>query len=548
MMECTHECALALCGVCICPLSEGKRELQTRPINLHGVRHPKATPQTPTHPLSKIGQSRQHRERESSLKYGPSLTVTASLQVGMAPCDMEISTPTNPGWWRISVPYLVLIGAVISAACANVALGPRGLALGCRGRHPQPPLIERGVADEATLYDNATFVCPPPVPCPAVFAKGRDGPQPTDNGTMDRDVWDLSRIPLAYLSRKQLGKPGVCTVETTQRVFRESGVDAESLMRFQPCELFNLIQRRTLWIFGDSQLLGLHRTLHSFMSEFASTEEDAHREVEIGIPSVDYVLTYSENPKHKSRPLCIALKNDTRICYVRLLRGTNKELQYALELLARAIPNFLKHVVIFNLGLHYQEKRYLLSRDLQAIADYRHHVRLTMGESFLPMTLWIDTPPQHFSLPRGMYDSRRNLTGDSCLSYDDAFFARGDRGPFNAISDDYVSNVSDAHVQAWDLAERSYFAHLHAGTTYRTYLDAHVEGIHMGMRRINFGVILRPFQTVFFLSLKEMLPPPHNKTTTGDCTHYCNPGVPELWIFALTKVLAQTRPGCQAGT
>lgn len=304
-------------------------------------------------------------------------------------------------------------------------------------------------------------------------------------------------IPLARQTLKYPGRAGICETEVSQRAFQVSGIDYESLVNFEPCELFNVIQNRTLWIFGDSQLLGFHRTLLSFMAEFSKNPQDVRKEVPIGIPTVDFLLTYTENPKHKTKPLCNDLVNNTRICYVRLLRMSFKEFQYAMEILTRAIPQFRHDVVLFNVGLHYQAAihRPNLARDLQALADYRQHVRTTMGEGFLPLTLWIDTPPQHFSLPKGEYDLSKNLTADMCAPFDEERIARGDRSAFNKVSDDYIANISDAHVKTWGVAERSHFSHL----------------------------------------------------GSGDCTHFCGPGVPELWAFVLAKTIAQARPPCVLG-
>lgn len=295
-------------------------------------------------------------------------------------------------------------------------------------------------------------------------------------------------IPLANRSRTEPGEPGVCDLNQSKRAFLESGIDLESLVNFEPCELFNLIQKRTLWVFGDSQQHALFRSLFCFMSTFARTRRDIGKWGPIGIDSVDYVLTFAEDNK----PECVELMNDTRICYVRITRLTHKEFQYTMEILARAIPMFRHHVVVFNVGLHYRPTPYLLSQDMQTLAKYRQHIRRTMGDDYLPLTLWIDTPPQHFSTPRGEYDTRQNLTTDVCSPFDAERLAGNDRGTFNSLSDDFVLNVSDAHVRTWDLAKGNHFSHL------------------------------RP----------------------GDCTHYCRPGVPELWTYALTKTLAKAMPAC----
>lgn len=394
--------------------------------------------------------------------------------------------------WRAPSANLALLSAVIATA---LAISCTCALSGLCSRHLRCPFCAPASADSQQSVNltsinvptglSGPFECAPSIPCPipevTVASK-----RPID----DLDAWDLNAIPLAKRCQAalRLGQPGVCGVTESKRAFKESGVELDSLVSFEPCELFNLIQKRTLWIIGDSQQHALFSALLSFMSDFARTKRDVGRSGPIGIPSVDSVLTVGTVDK----PKCMELMNETRICYVRIVTLYHKEFEYTMELLAHAIPMFRHHVVVFNVGVHYSSKMYQLSRDLDAVAKYRQVVRQAMGNDSLPLMLWIDTAPQHVSTPPGEYDSRKNVTSDMCSPFSDAQLTSTNRGTFNAISDDFVFNISDAHVRTWELAKRSYFSHS----------------------------------------------PRVGDSSYDDCTDYCRPGVPELWVYMLTKTLA----------
>ena len=154
---------------------------------------------------------------------------------------------------------------------------------------------------------------------------------------------------------------------------------------------------------------------------------------------------------------------------------------------------FSHHVLAFNFGLHYRPTPWQLGRDLRDLAEFRTTMRASMGTDYLPRMIWIETPPQHFTAPRGEYEAAKNPTADPCAPYDAARIDRDDRGMFNTISDPYVANISDARAETWDLSKRSWFAH----------------------------------------------------ARLGDSTHYCRPGVPELWVYAMFKAIAQPPTACR---
>ncbi|KAI9001750.1 hypothetical protein DFJ74DRAFT_775454 [Hyaloraphidium curvatum] len=328
----------------------------------------------------------------------------------------------------------------------------------------------------------AAFVCPPAVPCPPP-----DLPPDLVRRLADGS-WAARDVPLANRSRTWPGQPGVCSTDTTRRVFLESGIDLSSLAAFEPCRLFNALRGRTLWLAGDSQSMSLLEALQNFLSAYAA-DGRGYSHAPIGVPSVDHVLT-SEGIA-TIPPACAELLHGTRMCHLRIQRSSHRELPYTLEILARAVPHFSSDVFAFNLGVHYRPAQWQLAPDLRVLAKYRAKAREAMGGGYLPRMVWLDTAPQHFSTAGGDYDPARNLSADPCSPFSRGRLESADRGTFNALSDPLVQSISDAHARTWEMAKRASHAH----------------------RRV------------------------------GDCTHYCRPGVPELWVYALAGAVERALAG-----
>ena len=106
-----------------------------------------------------------------------------------------------------------------------------------------------------------------------------------------------------------------------------------------PCDIWELLQGRKLWVVGDSQALDLFKALECFLSEFWSYQDwEQHR---LSSPWPKGVET--------PRPSCIKLLQNTSFCFIRVDRSE--------QLLHAALPYLLEHgtpadLLVFNYGLH----------------------------------------------------------------------------------------------------------------------------------------------------------------------------------------------------
>jgi hypothetical protein len=153
---------------------------------------------------------------------------------------------------------------------------------------------------------------------------------------------------------------------------------------------------------------------------------------------------------------------------------------FIFEFLNRNLPGFSKDVVILNCGLHYRELDSGISLDLNNFAVYRAAIQRS-GSWKMPLVVWADTLPRHFSTVSGGY--AKGHENDTCRAFSPQV---GPRGPHNVISDPFIGNISDLHLKLWDVSRDLYYAH--------------------------FNV--------------------------GDCTHYCRPGVQELSVYRLYQLLS----------
>lgn len=337
----------------------------------------------------------------------------------------------------------------------------------------------------ANDHEPTHGLCHEPVPC-QVHVSLTNATQQPDHMTLGM----LDTLPLASLDGWNKTKQrNFCGREKSWQVFKESGIGLRDLMEFQPCSLFNLIQRKTVWLIGDSQMYGLFMAASYFLRSFAKTPDDVDSKP-IGIPCIDEALRLKTE-----KPGCVHFANYTRVCHIRIVRLQHEgwlNITDVTDILASAFPDFQTHIVVLNAGLHYYFVPQKLGLDMQAFARER---RLTTRESW-PRILWVDTPPQHFNTPRGGYNftMKDTLAEQACAPLsEDLLRNYNDRGDFNAISDEFVPSVSDGHVKTWEVSKRAYYAHV---------------------------------------------------DRAGDCTHYCRPGVPELWLYLLTKTLSTVKPVC----
>jgi len=266
-------------------------------------------------------------------------------------------------------------------------------------------------------------------------------------------------------------------------MFREAPIPREELLSFTPCKLFERIRGRRLWFFGDSQQDALRRATTFFLRKHAVVPLDI-RGTLLNFSGVPEILTDGVKP-HIYPPRCVALIDDTEICGITLMDGDRWRLPFVFEFLNHIFPKFASDVVIFNYGLHYEWFKSNLPRDLASFAVYRAAVKQS-GAWVMPLTVWIDTLPQHFSTHTGEYKRASGLENDTCR--DIVSTAPGDfMGPYNALSAQLIANISDLHLSVWNQTRPLHYGHYRA----------------------------------------------------GDCSHYCRPGPHELNIYQMYRLFSE---------
>jgi hypothetical protein len=278
--------------------------------------------------------------------------------------------------------------------------------------------------------------------------------------------WDNDRRPII-----------MCKHGVSERVFIESSIPMIELQTFTPCSLFQQIRGRTLWFLGDSQQTAFWLATKFFLRQYMVSPLDVHGT----LPSQGAIADILRDAYDI---LCVQLIDGTRVCRLPIMKGGGWRLQFVFEFLNRNYPNFAHDIVIFNYGLHYNVGvNSTLPHDLANFGVYRKAIKRS-GSWNMPLTIWIDTLAQHFSTSGGTYSEGAGLENDTCRPTS----APG-IGPYNTLAAPFIEQISDAHLQTWELTVPFHYAHR------------------------------RP----------------------GDCTHYCHPGVPELLILQLYRLLS-TRP------
>lgn len=329
------------------------------------------------------------------------------------------------------------------------------------GTTPQAKMNLNGGTNSAPL---ASFSCPP---------------------SMWESSGNRTYIPLLDTSRWNETYQGpACDPAISDRVFRETSVPQEELLAFTPCMLFERIRGRRLWFIGDSQLNRFRQATSFFLRQYAATRMDVGGKL-LNFSGIPQILTYEALPRIY-RPVCIELIDNTRVCEVPLMKGDASRLPFMFEFLNRNFAGFPSDIVIFNYGAHFWTTNSTLADYLGKFALYRTAIKENGGLD-MPLTVWADTLPRHFSTTTGEYRPGAGLEADRCRALPPS--SQDDTGAHNAIAAPFVANMSDLHLKLWNLARP----------------------LHWGHFRI------------------------------GDCTHYCRPGLPELEVYALYKLLRQNQ-------
>lgn len=189
--------------------------------------------------------------------------------------------------------------------------------------------------------------------------------------------------------------------------------------------------------------------------------------------------------------------DETHVCRVFLYDAGKWPLSFIFEFLNRHSPHFAKDVVLINEGLHHgTDDNSTLPTHLNAFRRYRAAVQRT-GSWTMPRMIWVDTLAQHFSTPDGTYCRipEGALVNDTCRAIPLSAFGEDESGPHNALAAPFVRGISDLHLEPDAPA-----------VSHRSSAMAFAEGTTPQKR---------------------------------DCTHYCIPGAPQLWIFEVFRLLSR---------
>ncbi|KAL4425218.1 hypothetical protein ABPG75_009234 [Micractinium tetrahymenae] len=287
--------------------------------------------------------------------------------------------------------------------------------------------------------------------------------------------------------------------EALVELVRSLGLQLED---FSPCELFQRIRGRTLWLMGDSQTWQFYYAVECFLREFAPS---LRRSDPVPPDHMDKLSSAQQGYCKRWWPVppeCLELAQGTRVCIVRVdLAGEMADV--ALPTLMEHVPGFERDLLVYNSGLHYFEfdgpsvcsnttcaapgpgSRYL--RELEQLAAFRE---AHAGQ--LPASVWMDTSPQHF--PRtGYYVGE--FHAEQCLPWQaweegEPLARRG--GMWNVAAAPFVPRLADAHLRTWEPSVHFWATHMPA-----------------------------------------------------ECTHWCHPSAYHVWLAMLNRLLAET-PGLAA--
>lgn len=261
------------------------------------------------------------------------------------------------------------------------------------------------------------------------------------------------------------------------------------ILTITPCDLFPLVKGRTIWVVGDSQSLDMSKAMQCFLHEFWDLKMKNATETFPQLAPTLNQLRFAT---------CSDLVKSTRICYLRADQP-HTVLELVLPILMSAgLP---KDFVILNLGLHNIPNYQSELRNI-AVAFTDHKVKL-------PQPLWMDTPPQHFLTEFGEYPSAFKPPF-MCW-----YVGKADnKDPLKLSKDHQLTSIDPKYQQVADGGWRNIIA--------RPVMSA--AGIPV-LQTWNESMLLWNY---------------HRDSGAGwECTHYCFPSAPQLWVYHLLRKLQE---------
>ncbi|WIA23718.1 hypothetical protein OEZ85_000404 [Tetradesmus obliquus] len=299
---------------------------------------------------------------------------------------------------------------------------------------------------------------------------------------------------------------GICTEQQAKNSFElAKKLGGGSILQLSPCDLVPFLRGRTLWLLGDSHTKTLYRALQCFLFDFWN-----QKECKISTDPQD-VADIAKQPAQEGVSNCFHLTGagGGRICIISvaltssLVNNTAVAGGGILPLLRQRLAK-PEDIFYINTGTWHRKTPQWASEykpDLEALGKYYQETR-----NEWPHMLFRETPAVHPA------DTARNV----CLPLD-GYNYDPSSGMLSLAS---TVNTSDT-IGMW----------------------ANSYGLNKVVRETlpQFGLYTVPAY--------NMTPPlvdnhvAMRNSVALDCLHYCQPGMPEAWVWYLYNAMRESRAG-----
>ncbi|KAK9793163.1 hypothetical protein WJX73_000443 [Symbiochloris irregularis] len=298
----------------------------------------------------------------------------------------------------------------------------------------------------------------------------------------------------------ELAPTHICTKDRQDHIV-DWALDMElhSMLQFTPCDLWQVLQHRSLWVVGDSQSADTWVAMICFMREFWNltiTDRPGNADVE----ALQFLkeATSAAPTVSLEQVKCAELTaggGTGRICHMRV-NEVEAELALGMALLQH-LSRGTQPIVVSNWGL-WQHRAHIFGAGLQQLL-------LMLNTGQYPFWIWKDTPPQHFQWRNG------------------EFYPAGHQAPFQCYPHNTTLQPDKTLV-----AKPGY------------------EAILTGLWRntMPYGILHPHIPYVNTWNLTSMLWDFHrdNYGHGHECSHFCHPGAPQVWIYHIYEKIKAFAP------
>jgi len=304
------------------------------------------------------------------------------------------------------------------------------------------------------------------------------------------------------------GQWGVCTWEQRQQSLPYlEAAGRGAALNMKPCDIWPYIRGRTLWIIGDSFAKDLYKSMQCFLMDFwPHTECKPHTDSYL-------VKVLYDIPVQSGQSKCIHMPGLTRICMVRTVLGqqyvSDKSIPYG-GVLPYLQAKFAKPEDIFliNFGVWHRKQGEDGFRQYdKALKDLVRFYQKTKGR--FPYLLFKETPADH----------KKDMERGTCV-------------PYGGIMYDRWNGNLYAQPTARGVAVTSVLRGTRLNRIARDVLTNHVP--FFGRTGYELSVALYN-QHVGTRGVSEL-----------DCLHYCQPGLPQIWVWEVYDALRSGLGGVYA--